>query len=1051
MQISQQTFLKRVASLLLAALVFFTSFAASLQSSYSETATGYGVGRTRTCDAQGVPEGLNFDMTTAGKDAEFVLANPVCLALVASTYATVKLSVAAMNYVCKTGSAVPRIVPSPLQDSADIIRAGIKATNTSDQACASQTAKAFTNWTAVIGVLEGIFAIAEDSYKNTEVCGKNWVTSNPMTYDISSPNYKKTVQDAVEDSMRKGESSKLTLDYAAGDEGKAYREWYYGGVEVEDNVGKDEECLDVTQLVDGKYPRQRYYMHGTAAGNFNCKKYDVAAANGADPLDKSHKTQLSEARIAELQKAYNCCKSRAAGYICLHINRTGENRFCKAGELCLISNKESEVDITYSTKFLDDGSLICAESYSLCPYNFTISGGSEYCDYYQDGKWDDKAGRWTMITQDDVVAGNCKSKSEIRNDDCSYNAKANKCRNYCQYLTHCTVTSSSTYHYKSSLGSPYFSDACINFVGDSQNQTSYDLDGKGLIINSQKHFSAPIAQCIKETMESLFNNVASHSECASTNEYPSPDGICPSGNYVTGGDIITDEDGGNAHPFIYKKGNQVKAASFFSILQNSLQAAVKLVLTLSVMFYGMNILMGKADIREKKDILMYLLKIALVLYFATGNAWQSSFFKGVYGASPELSRMVFRIDAGQAENRRDGCQFGMISVTSKLMDGSTVVSEESSGRTYPAGKEYLALWDTLDCKMMRYLGYGPEASVANIAMLILSGYFSFSIPFTGGTVTTAGVGIYLAMAAMFFGFFFVAITLRALHIFLASVMGIIILVFVSPIVIPTALFSKTADIFKRWVAELMGYCLQPMILFAYIAFMITVMDKALIGSATFAGNAPSKTISCSKYCQNADGSIEPYVNGKFPDCADQGDEVINPMNDSVACIVNLNDFGTMPGLEMLGMVLPIMGSIFMDNMKIKILTLLKGAMVIYLLYRFMDLISGISTKLVGGSALSGSAEDPLKRLNKVVSSLKKIQKRAVGAGKKLGRKGLEKAGQARAAIGSMGKMGGSGGGGGNGGGESGADRSGSSDGGGADKGGDSDSGDSGENSSGGDK
>jgi type IV secretory pathway VirB6-like protein len=1030
----QQIFLKKFPWGPIFATIFCLNFTALVKNSYA--GTDIGVGRIRSCEASGQPEGLEFFSTgekglKCGDDIEFIFSNPVCLSVAITSYATVKISIATMNKVCGTGSWIPRATPTPYLDAVDLSKASVKAVQKSsqnDHLCSTAVASATSSWLAMVGMLSGIYGIAYNTYEKTKVCGSDWVTPNPQTYDISAPNKKQKVKEAVEDYIRKGEVSKLSLG-PSGD--KTYREWYYGGEEVEDNPAQGEICYDVTQdKIDGKYPRQKYYMRGTAAGNFNCKKYDLSAGD-RDPLKGG---TVSAERVLELKSAYDCCKKRSASYICL--NYTGlsstlgggefdidENAidididkvdiegdikistnnpieplkvFCKAGELCTIGGVASAstvTGITFTTKTLDNGALICAETYSLCPYNFAVGGGSEYCDYYQDGIWNSSSGRWKMITQDDVTNGNCASKSEIRNADCSYNEKANKCRNYCQYLTHCTKTSIIKNHYDSNLGSPYFSEACINFTGDSQNKTGYDV---GYILNSQKHFSAPIVQCVKETMENLFANVAGHSSCGTENEYPDSQGNCPSGIYKT-------MDSG----LPYKIGNQVKEVSFFSLVQNNLKSAVKIVLTLSIVFYGFNILIGKADIREKKDILMYLLKIALVLYFATGDAWQSMFFKGVYGASSEFSKMVFKIDAHKSEIKRDGCQFGMISQS----DGTQI----SSGRLYPKGKEYLALWDTLDCKIMRYLGYGPEFNIANIASLILASYFSFSI----AGVTSTGVGIYFAIALMFFGFFFLAATLRAMHIFLASAMGIILLVFVSPIMITAVLFAKTADLFKKWLAEIISYCLQPMILFAYIALFITIMDKSMVGSATFHGQGPYKTITCDKICLQENGVVKPiissaiqasgtgasYFNNSLTNCNERGDKIINPMDDSVACLINLEDYGTIEALSMIGVTIPTLRNVFGENGKVKVLTMVKGALIMYLLYKFMSEISGIAARLVGGTELKGGDSDPVAMMKKLQGVLAAIQKRAAGAAKKMGQKGLEKMGSARAAISKAGSQG----------------------------------------------
>ncbi len=411
--------------------------------------------------------------------------------------------------------------------------------------------------------------------------------------------------------------------------------------------------------------------------------------------------------------------------------------------------------------------------------------------------------------------------------------------------------------------------------------------------------------------------------------------------------------------------------SFFSKMQNSLQDIVKMILVFSVTFLGMNILIGKTDVRNKKELMMYVLKIGLVLYFATGDAWQTIFFKGVYGASNEFSMMVFKINAGDDEKKRDGCQFGYISNS----NGEQI----SSGRLYPPGKEYLALWDTLDCKIMRYLGFGPEASVANIVMVILAGYF------------TGTIGIYFAMAVMFFGFFFLAATLRALHIFLASAVSIIIMVFVSPLIIPLCLFEKTKSIYTGWLKELISFCLQPMILFAYIAFFITIMDKTMVGSATYAGPGPNKALSCSVYCQNLNGSIEPYTaSGEPPACDQKGQKEVDPMNDSVACLISANTFGKFPGLALIGVSIPIMTGIFDNSAKEKILTILKGALMMFLLHQFMDEITNITSALIGGTALPGTKANALDMFTKAVGFVSEVSKRVGGGIKQGGKKANEK-------------------------------------------------------------
>jgi type IV secretory pathway VirB6-like protein len=462
-------------------------------------------------------------------------------------------------------------------------------------------------------------------------------------------------------------------------------------------------------------------------------------------------------------------------------------------------------------------------------------------------------------------------------------------------------------------------------------------------------------------MENVFYDRAGHSKCRNYGEHPSADGSCPGGLYA-----------GNSS-FTYKKGNQVKSKSFFRNMQDTMQDLVRLVLTMSVMFFGMNMLIQKKgfDLREKKDMLVYLFKIVTILYFATGDAWQQKFFDGVYGSSSEFARMVFKIETQQSPLKRDGCQFGSVTTP----DGITTPTEKS----YPAGKSYLAIWDTLDCKIMRYLGFGPEDSVANIASLILAGALS----------QIAAIGLFFAISAMFFGICLIAATVRALHIFLSSCIAIIIMVFVSPLIFPTLLFEKTKGMFDKWLTNLISYCLQPMILFAYIAIFITVLDRTVIGDATFVGSGPFKTISCKKYCQNSLGAIVPYdANGVAPACDRDGEEIINPLDNSVACLINAKDFGTFPGFELIGLTIPIMVNLFSENARERVLTMLKGALVMFLLYKFMDEIPSITGKLIGSSGLSGGASglggNAVRNFMKVGNFLRNAQKRALEVSQKAG-------------------------------------------------------------------
>lgn len=904
----------------------------------------YGLGRGRSCSGDGSVEGMDFDPTTGGKDAQFVLTNPLCISVIASTYAGVKGAIAYMNSVCGTGSALPRVMPSPILDSIDIARASKRAF--SNGACAKAMLKASAVFGVAIGQLGAIYEIADSVFDNAEVCGANWKKPNPKQYLINTPNHKGVVENRINEFMG-DELQRHKLNFGNVD----YREWYYGGVEVNSGVA-GHYCPDVTlPMIGGKYPAQKYYLKGWEIGNYNCEKYDVHE-NEVDPADATNTVDSRRAR--EFKEAYDCCRRVSQNYICLDYR--GEKHFCKAGERCEIQG------IYFESRLKNNGSMICAQTYSLCPYNFYVGGGAEFCDYFQDGKYNSSSGKYDYIDVADVESGNCAGKSEVRNDDCTYNDKAGKCKNYCQYMRHCTKVND-YYRYRSTLTSPYFSRACLNFVGDSQNRVSYN---SGFIAGSARHFSAPIAQCFKETLENVFYNRAGHTKCALEG-----DNIDSTGNCVSAS--------GN----LYKEGETVARQSFFERLQGYLKGFVMMAMVLSITFYGGKIMIGAAQV-NKKEVLMYILKIGLVFFFALGFAWQKFFFDGVYSASTVLSQVVFKIQMPDEENRRDGCQFGVVTDSS----GAPVLSPVR----YPRGKEYLAIWDSLDCKIARYMGFGPEVSTANIAKLILAGFI------------TGPAGLYFALALFVFAFMFISATIRALHIFLASSFAILVMVYISPIIFVGTLFKKTEGMFKGWLQQIISYIFQPVLLFAYIAIFLSIVDKTLIGSATFYGPGPNKAISCSKYCVDAFGKR--VSKEESPQCDRLGEKIVKPGSDSFACLIGIDNYSEWPGLEIIGISLPFILELFTEDAQKKILTILKGALIMFFLDKFMSEIPNIAKQLIGGSGLPQSGPGTRDLFGRALAIVKPLRKRAMRASVKASgaaTRGAEKAARHAAEAGDKGK------------------------------------------------
>jgi type IV secretion system protein VirB6 len=213
---------------------------------------------------------------------------------------------------------------------------------------------------------------------------------------------------------------------------------------------------------------------------------------------------------------------------------------------------------------------------------------------------------------------------------------------------------------------------------------------------------------------------------------------------------------------------------------------------------------------------------------------------------------------------------------------------------------------------------------------------------------------------------------------------VVIFVFISPLIIPTILFEKTKNIFDSWFKELIGFGMQVAILFAYIGIVVSVMDGVLVGKATFIGDNP-RSLNCNEYCVKADGTMSNDVSN----CSSANDILVNPLDSSVLCLINIDakSFNSYPGFEIIGVSIITLKNLFDDPSKttLRLLTIFKGVLVIFLLYKFMDEIPGIGEQLSGGTQLPTSKADPFKAFMRISNLTQGFVKRARRASIKLGK------------------------------------------------------------------
>ncbi|MDR3078858.1 MAG: type IV secretion system protein [Rickettsiales bacterium] len=202
----------------------------------------------------------------------------------------------------------------------------------------------------------------------------------------------------------------------------------------------------------------------------------------------------------------------------------------------------------------------------------------------------------------------------------------------------------------------------------------------------------------------------------------------------------------------------------------------------------------------------------------------------VISSNQEISQLLYFIDKYN-EHNSDKLRIEVVSgnLWSEKYDGCYFDTSE-----YEENKSYLALFDMLDCKLIKYLGYSTNKMAPNIllysAIMLVPNYF-----FPDGIVSKVigGIGSFLFGMMMTFLFLVIGVLIKAVYIFTSAFFTLSILIFVSPIVLPLMFFERTKTIFNTWLEYLMDTILKPIMNFAFTVMYVNVMDIILLKDVTF--------------------------------------------------------------------------------------------------------------------------------------------------------------------------------------------------------------------------
>ena len=291
--------------------------------------------------------------------------------------------------------------------------------------------------------------------------------------------------------------------------------------------------------------------------------------------------------------------------------------------------------------------------------------------------------------------------------------------------------------------------------------------------------------------------------------------------------------------------------------------------------------------------------------------------------------------------------------------------------SYTEGYESMKLWDMVDCKLAKYLGIGDNPDNASVPQVLWLGMLS---------VISSGYGIPIFIFTLLVLIFIIMVSYRVVHIYIMAFIALALLVYISPLFIPAVLFEQTKKYFKKWMAHIISYILQPVILFAFLSFMFAVTDEAFFGK-NHVFDAKNQIVST----RSADGTGANQVASKALKATDCDDP------NALACIYQVAKtyYDTVPVLKMR------IYRVDFDNDQDKymFIGLLKLLVVVFIAFYVLQLSEELSSKLTGGlgTAASASAMPVLnmtQSVNILGGAMKATQELAIGAVEQGGIRGV---------------------------------------------------------------
>ena len=220
-----------------------------------------------------------------------------------------------------------------------------------------------------------------------------------------------------------------------------------------------------------------------------------------------------------------------------------------------------------------------------------------------------------------------------------------------------------------------------------------------------------------------------------------------------------------------------------------LREAVFACLVLYVIFYGIKISTGIInEQRARGEFFIHALKIAFVSWMIMNYGILEMWYLTLDIYNGLLALVMVPTDLGACKN---------------------------SMKSVPG------LWESMDCIFSNFIGWNSGKAGWNGVPLVFG-------MFTSALNSGAGGG-FIAMLVMMSIFSILMAMVRVAFIYILSMMTLILVFMISPIIIPLMLFPQTKEMFNGWWKVIISMVMQPVILFAYLSFMLGIFVEIIDG------------------------------------------------------------------------------------------------------------------------------------------------------------------------------------------------------------------------------